>query len=274
MSEAAPDRTGRRLPPPLIGVTPGTLQRDRSGGTDALLALMERAAQVAVASGLQGILLREPALEDGAFLELAQRLRTLLDSATEGDGATGAGWLGLHDRVHLIQAAKADAGHLGGTSLPLPAARAVVTCDVALGVSTHGGDELRESEGADYCLHAPVFAPTSKPSFGRRTLGWSGVEAFAGMSDLPTWGLGGITVEELERYASMENAGARPSPLAGVALIGGLWGSDSSPIDGTTMALRDVGGIARRTQALRSLSDSLFAGAESLHSVHRGTRHV
>lgn len=233
---------------------------------------MERAVQAAVSSGLRGLLLREPALEDGAFLKLAQRLRTVLDALD----AEGSGWLGLHDRVHLVEVAGADAGHLGGRSLPLPAARLVVGPQIALGVSSHAGDSARFCDGADYALHAPVFEPSSKPSGGQKPLGVSAWADFAGEAPVPVWGLGGMTEERLQSFP----ANGAPWPAeqsrrpAGIGVIGGLWGTDSVPIDGTTMALRDVGGIARRAKALAALCNERFSSQPNAGTSTEGQEDV
>lgn len=249
--------TERRLPPSLLALTPGTLQRARSGATEAALAALERAAMAAISSGVRALLVREPDLEDGPFLELALRLRARLDEAPSPPPRS-RGWLGIHDRVHLAQAAGADAVHLGRTSLPVAAARTVVGDCVAIGVSSHRGDSLESLAGADYLLHAPVFEPNSKSGHGRETLGWRGVLEFAQSSIVPVHALGGITSERLA-----EAGPGGLTPLGGVALIGGLWGTGPEPIDGMGRALTDTGGIARRAAALVAACSTHFSGVST-----------
>ncbi len=268
------EQTERRLPSPLIALTPGTLQRSRAGATDAVIAIMERAAHAAVAGGVRSLMVREPALEDGAFLELALRLRAILEGAW---GANGA-WLAVHDRLHLARAAGAHAVHLGGASLELEPARLVVGHSVAVGASSHAGDVPGDFVGVDYLLHAPVFEPTSKPLHGRDTLGWDGAESFAAesfaaessgaessgaMAGIPVYGLGGITIPSLAEAVAQDREHGGPRRLRGVALIGGLWGSDATPIDGMSRALTDTRAIHARAEELTSICLDAFGSPEA-----------
>lgn len=258
------EQTERRLPSPLIALTPGTLQRSRAGATDAVIAIMERAAHAAVAGGVRSLMVREPALEDGAFLELALRLRAILEGAW---GANGA-WLAVHDRLHLASAAGAHAVHLGGTSLELEPARLVVGHSVAMGASSHAGDVPGDFDGVDYLLHAPVFEPTSKPLYGRDTLGWDGAESFAAESSgatagIPVYGLGGITIPSLAEAVAQDREHGGPRRLRGVALIGGLWGSDATPIDGMSRALTDTRAIHARAEELTRICLDAFGSPEA-----------
>ena len=59
----------RALPPPLIGLTPGTLREGTglSGVESALVSAVRAAAR----AGLKGLMLREPHLEDASLLCIA-----------------------------------------------------------------------------------------------------------------------------------------------------------------------------------------------------------
>lgn len=240
MSESA-TAASRRIPRGLIVLTPGTLEASRTGGGSAMLASMERAASAAIEGGVRSIMVREPALEDGLLLELAQRLRERLDAASPG----GA-WLGIHDRLHLAHAARADAVHLGGTSLPLAAARSVIGAKLPIGLSSHDGDEAHAAD-ADFYLHAPAFPPTSKALHGRDVLGWDGMERFAQGTERPVFALGGVTAERLRERSEGS------TQLAGVALIGSLWGTDQTPIVGSGSPLMDVARISKSAAELCEL---------------------
>lgn len=248
------------LPPPVVALTPGILERDRAGSSERAIATLERAAFAAVRGGIRGIVVREPALEDGAVLELAMRLRAVLDGAGAeasmpgGSLATGKGWLCVHDRVHLVEAARADAGHVGGLSLPVVEARAVLGGARALGASSHASDSPARFRGADYLFHAPVFTPTSKEGHGGDVVGWSRAEAFAAGASLPVYGLGGVTAARLHEEARPDSQRA----LRGVALIGGLWGTNSD-LDQSLRALGDLAGIERRAAALIEAALPLLA---------------
>lgn len=188
--------TPRRLPPTLIALTPGVP-----------LPAGELAARVraAVGAGLGGVLLREPSLADGPFLQLAAQLRELL----------AEGWLAVHDRAHLAAACAADAVHVGFRSLRPAQLRPWLAEDVAIGLSTHAGDDPAGFEAADYLFHGPVFA-TPKP-VPLEPLGPQGLARAVAATELPVWGLGGITPARVDEVLA---AGAR-----GVAVLSGLLGS-------------------------------------------------
>jgi len=192
-----------RLPPRLLALSPGTLapaDRER---------FVIQAAR-AVAAGLRGLLLREPALGDRATLELAQALRARLDAASE------PGWLGLHDRVHLAREAGADAVHLGFRSLTPREARALLPADIALGFSAHAGDDLDPWRDSDYLLLGPVFETASKQGL-REALGLDGFARELARSPRPVWAIGGITPERAPEVLA--------TGCAGLAVRGGIFGA-------------------------------------------------
>lgn len=241
----------RRLPPSWIALSPGVLERGAGAGDAAVVIdAFVRAVHAAVAGGLRAVLLREPGLEDGAFLELARGLRAVLD-------APGIeGWLGIHDRLHLVQAAGADGAHVGGRSLPVAAARRVLGADIALGVSTHADDlegtcDIESTwAGADVALHAPVFAPLSKLGSGADAHGPEGLRVFAERCTLPVWALGGVTEEGLSRLAG--------SGAAGACTIGALWKTTASPITSHMGPLGDLAGIEERARGLSTAVAATF----------------
>lgn len=194
-----------RPPPGLVALTPGDL-----GGADGAREL-ERRVGLAFESGLRGLVLREKGLPDGAFLELARALRAILDPRL-------GGWLALHDRPHLAAACGADAVHLGGRSLPLHEVRAWLSRDLALGLSTHAGDDVETWRGADYLFHGPVL-PTRKPG-ARPAIGFEGLERAVRATERPVWGLGGLGPEHVRDAL---RAGAR-----GIAVLSGALGRDDA----------------------------------------------
>ncbi|MEM9799860.1 MAG: thiamine phosphate synthase [Planctomycetota bacterium] len=225
-----------RLPPTLVALSPGTLEEVPGA---AARAAFERAARAAWKGGLRGLLLREPGLADRAFLDLARALRRVFEG----------GWLGLHDRVHLVDAAGADGAHVGGRSLPVGAARAVVGSDVCLSVSTHAGDGPAVWSGADATFHAPVFAPCSKEAPGPE-LGRDGLAAFTSTCEVPVWALGGVTAERVPRLAG--------AGVAGAAAIGGVWGTGPEPLAIDPGPLADLDGIEARSRALDAAAHEAF----------------
>jgi len=163
----------RRAPPALLALSPGDLDERGAQRLPARLA-------AAVSAGLRGLLLREPRLADRALLALGRELRALLGPA---------GWLSLHDRAHLAAAIGADALHLGGRSLRPGEVRPWLPPAIAIGLSSHDGDACGAWEGADYLLHAPVFAVPGKGP----ALGPEGIARAVARTPVPLWGLGGIT---------------------------------------------------------------------------------
>jgi thiamine-phosphate pyrophosphorylase len=187
----------RRLPPPLVALSPGGLAEE---GIDAFL----RALASAVAAGLSGVMLRETSLGDRPFLELARACRELLD---------GERWLAVHDRVHLAEASDADAVHLGFRSLPLEEARAILDRRVALGLSAHAPDASERWRGADYLVFGPVRDTPSKRGRVEPT-GLGGLARAVERSPVPVWAIGGLRPDDVEGCLA---AGCR-----GIAVLSGI----------------------------------------------------
>lgn len=197
----------RALPARLLALTPGELVDGAERERRELLARVELACD----AGLQSILLREPKLSDRATLELARELRRRL-------GARG--WLGLHDRVHLSEAAGADAVHLGFRSLAPAAAREILPESIAIGFSAHADDEPRVREACDYLLLGPVFDTPSKRGL-KAPLGLDGWKRELALTRTPAWAIGGV---DASNAGSLLDAGA-----AGVALVRAILGGSLAP---------------------------------------------
>jgi len=170
-----------KLPPRLLALSPGDLVPGREGD---FVACVERA----LAAGLPGLLLREPALAERAFLALGERLGALR--------ARQPFWFGVHDRAHLVRALGADGLHLSFRSLPLREARGVVGDGFALGLSTHAGDDPSGWSGADYLFHGPLHATPSK--LGKLApVGLEGLQRAQQASAAPVLALGGVRPEDV-----------------------------------------------------------------------------
>jgi len=164
-----------RPPPRLVALTPGDLL---PAAVPRLLAALERA----LAAGLSGLLLREPAWGDRALLELARVLRERLPAP---------GWLAVHDRAHVALAAEADGVHLGFRSLHPSAVRLLVAERLAIGRSTHAGDLEPCWQGADYLFHGPVNATPSKAGW-QEPIGTEGLRRACAASAQPVLAIGGL----------------------------------------------------------------------------------
>ena len=187
-----------RLPPPIVGVTLGVAG---SKGVDGLL----RQVEVAVTAGLEGLLLREPALEDGVLFALALECRRLM----------GSGWLAISDRLHVALRCEADAVQLGFRSLGATEVRGLEVSSrgtapgrrLAVGVSDHALPRREDLRSADFATLAPWAEVPGKGA----PLGADGFRACledrarAGMAS-PTWALGGLGPHDL---SSVRDAGAQ-----------------------------------------------------------------
>jgi thiamine-phosphate pyrophosphorylase len=179
--------------PRLILVT----DRQATAGRD-LVAVVTAALD----AGLPAVQLRERDLPGRPLLALAETLRT----ATARTGAL----LFVNDRVDVALAVGADGVHLGGGSMPVPAAREILGAAALVGVSTHAAAEVAEAAeaGADFAFFGPVWATPSKtgPPQGEARL----AEA-ARAARIPVLAIGGADVD---RAPAVVAAGA-----AGMAVI-------------------------------------------------------
>lgn len=189
-------------PPAILALSPGDLA---PLGVERFVHTVARA----VAAGLRGVVLREPHLADGVTLTLARQLARVLEPQ--------AGWLCVHDRVHLVQAAGAQATHLGFRSLPAQAAREVLGAGFAIGVSAHAGDDSQQWADADHLFFGPVLDTPSKRGLVE-PVAFEGLARFAAQTSLPVWGIGGLLPEHA---GAVREAGAR-----GMAVRAGLLGAE------------------------------------------------
>lgn len=175
--------------------------RRAAGGTERLLALIERNAR----AGVQWIQIREKDLDGRALAELvseairrAPQAKILVNS--RADVAVACGAAGLH---------------LPAGSPPPRAFRPVCPPGFLMGVSCHSIEELvrAEAEGADYALFAPVFHPLSKED-PRPPHGLEGLRRACAAVRIPVLALGGITAENATLCIEAGAAG-----VAGITLF-------------------------------------------------------
>ena len=189
-----------RLPPPIVAVTPGVSSPEEVEG---LLRQVERAA----AAGLEGLLLREHGLEDGALLAMALECRRLM----------GTGWLAVSDRIHVALRCGAEAVQLGHRSLGAEQALMVEECArhgaagrrLAIGVSDHAVPRREDLDAADYATLAPWGeVPGKGPAVGsdgfRECLKRRAEEGLV----TPTWALGGLGSSDLRDVRGVGAHGA------------------------------------------------------------------
>jgi thiamine-phosphate pyrophosphorylase len=129
------------------------------------------------------------------------------------------GWLGIHDRAHLVPATRADAVHLGFRSLTPEVARAIVADEIAIGFSAHADDDAETWTAADYLVFGPVLDTSSKRGW-KDPVGFDGLARAVARAACPVWALGGL---KPEHAGSALTAGAR-----GIAVQSGIFGADPS----------------------------------------------
>jgi thiamine-phosphate pyrophosphorylase len=152
---------------------------------DALLETIARH----LAHRIQWIQIREKALS-------ARALRNLIERALALPNPAGTKIL-VNSRMDVALAAGAAGLHLPAGSIPPDRYRAIAPPGFLVGVSCHTVEEVRaaETEGADYVLFGPVFAPLSKTSdlVPRGLDGLNGLAQAVRSVRIPVLALGGVT---------------------------------------------------------------------------------
>lgn len=166
----------------------------------------------ALRGGVKAVQLREKDLSARAMYETALWMREL----TFRFGAR----LLINDRIDIALAADADGVHLGGESIPVPAARKLIGKGKLIGVSCHDrADALAaQDDGADFITFGPVYYTPSKARYGD-PVGIEALRETAGLLGIPVFALGGIKKENA-RDAIV--AGAH-----GIALISAIVAADN-----------------------------------------------
>ena len=128
----------------------------------------------------------------------------------------------VNDRCDLAMAVDADGVHLGQDDLPLGDARALLGAKKVIGLSTHTPQQIREAAalGADYVAYGPLFHTTSKRDH-EPVVGLEGLHHARALTNLPLYGIGGITVENVQQVIA---TGAN-----GVAVISAVWSAPDLP---------------------------------------------
>lgn len=202
----------RPRPPCLVLLSPGELEPSALPAFErevaALAAVLESRGDLEV-----GLLLRESALEDRAFLELCMGLGQRHPDLP----------IGVHDRAHLAALARRSrerraeglSGHPPRVGLERPwlhlAARSLTPSQVrtllpeaCLGFSWHLGQPLPAPEALDYVCLSPVRAVPSKGP----PIGFAGLAQGCRSSALPVWALGGLDADAAAEIFAAGAAGA------------------------------------------------------------------
>lgn len=161
----------------------------------------------ALVGGVTALQLRAKTMAGRAMFDLALLLR---------DRCLAANVLFfVNDRVDVAMAVAADGVHVGIHDLPLGATRRLVGPAMIVGYSPQTMADVQgaKADGADYVGLGPVFGTASKAD-AQPELGLAALAQQIAAADLPTVGIGGITVANA---ASVIRTGAD-----GVAVISAI----------------------------------------------------
>jgi thiamine-phosphate diphosphorylase len=173
----------------------------------------------AVDLGLDWVQIREPDLPAAELYEVVRH------AVAEVSGT--ATRIIVNERLDVALAAGAHGVHLRGTSFDASRARMAAGpagADFLIGRSVHGVEEAVAAEGGgglDYLIFGTIFPTASKPE-GHPVVGPEALRAAATACRVPVLGIGGITLENVDRVAA--------TGAAGVAAIGLFLDSQSADV--------------------------------------------
>jgi thiamine-phosphate pyrophosphorylase len=118
----------------------------------------------------------------------------------------------VNDRIDIAIVSGAAGVHLRAGSISPHKVKRLAALIVT--VAVHSEDDIKNAEGADYVILAPIFQPLSKPDI-RTPLGLQTLRRLAAISAVPILALGGITTTNAQ--ACMDHGAAG---IAGITLFG------------------------------------------------------
>lgn len=183
--------------------------------TDRELSLgrsLEEVVSEAVAGGVTAVQLREKDASTREFVELAFRLKEILEPYNIP--------LIINDRVDVALAVDAEGLHIGQSDMPYEIARRLLGPDKIIGLSVENMDELLEANkiDVDYVGISPVYGTPTKTDTAE-PFGLVGLRRAVGSSVHPTVAIGGMNANTI---AEVLAAGAD-----GVAVVSAICSAES-----------------------------------------------
>jgi thiamine-phosphate diphosphorylase len=175
----------------------------------------------AVDAGIDWVQIREPDLPAAELYEVVRHAV----AEVGGSGSEPRTRIIVNDRLDVALAAGAHGVHLRGTSFDASRARALAAGNFLIGRSVHSVEEAIAADavsGLDYLIFGTVFPTNSKPE-GHPLAGPEALRAAVTACRLPMLGIGGITLENVDRIAE--------TGAAGLAAIGLFVGSRALEAD-------------------------------------------
>jgi len=188
-------------------ITSGATTIQTTPASAEFAAIIKQVA-AAVSAAVSLVQLREKQLNARVLFELTAQAAQL----TRGSQTR----LLVNDRADIARAAGADGVPLSGSSLRPNIVRQTFGADFLIGVSTHSVEEADAARlaGADFAVWGPVFATTSKSSYGESQGVAKLSEVVRKVVPLPIVALGGVN---LDNASSCFKAGAQG--VAGISLF-------------------------------------------------------
>jgi thiamine-phosphate diphosphorylase len=177
----------------------------------------------AVDAGVDWVQIREPDLPAAELYEVVRHAVAEVSDSESGSAARTR--IIVNDRLDVALAAGAHGVHLRGASFDASRARALAAGNFLIGRSVHSVEEAIAADtggGLDYLIFGTVFPTNSKPE-GHPLAGPEALRAAVAACRLPMLGIGGITLENVDRIAA--------TGAAGVAAIGLFLGNRALEAD-------------------------------------------
>ncbi|MCQ2959937.1 MAG: thiamine phosphate synthase [Bacteroidales bacterium] len=166
----------------------------------------------AVKGGVTMVQLREKDCDTREFLEVAQKLKSLLKPL-------GIPLL-INDRIDIALAVDADGVHIGQSDMPYEIARKLLGPDKIIGLSVENMHDIEEANklDVDYVGVSPIYSTATKTDTAQ-PFGLEGLRKAVALSVHPTVAIGGMNTKTA--YDVIKTG------TNGIAVVSGICSADS-----------------------------------------------